>query len=99
MYDTAKPVIRRNFIVLNAHIRKKIIFKRLKLTHIKYKGEYNNKSKVNEIERKYIMQRIHVYINKIAKPLPILIKQKERRRKSIKMKITGSSEHMQETHF
>lgn len=30
MYDTAKPVIRRNFIVLNAHVRKKIIFKRLK---------------------------------------------------------------------
>lgn len=45
------------------------------------------------------MQRIHVYINKIAKPLPILIKQKEKRSKSIKVKNTGSSEHMQGTHF
>ena len=38
------------------------------------------RAKINEIEKKYIMQRISVY-NKIAKFLPKLIKKKERRNK------------------
>lgn len=29
------------------------------------------KAKINEIEKKYIMQRISIYFLKIAKPLPL----------------------------